>query len=87
MSDTETYRSAVLMCAMAGNALAQHDLPKLLEAIEHAHAIGPILDPTLYRDKMPAMEQDKELLLAALPLWRWIKSRQPVTPESDGGES
>lgn len=36
----------------------------MLELIATAEAVGPIRDPTLYRDKMTALEQDRDLLAA-----------------------
>lgn len=64
----EDYRSAVVMAATAAKLLAGLDVPGLLEDIERAEAVGPIVDPTLYRDKAKAMGEDRELLCAALPL-------------------
>lgn len=66
----ETYQSAVNACAIAARLLAEHDLPGILEAIERAHSLGAMLDPTLYREKVQAMDQDKEILEAAGPLRR-----------------
>lgn len=68
VSNIEEYRSAVLTAKLCADLLKRHDLPKMLEAIERGHAFGPILDPTLYRDKVKAMEEDAELLRAALKL-------------------
>lgn len=68
MNDIERYQAAVRACAEAVRIVCQHDIPGLLEAIERAHAVGPILDPTLYRDKATMMDQDAELLRSALPL-------------------
>ena len=59
------YQSAVKTAALCAQMLAQFDIPELLHAIERGHAFGPILDPTLYRDKHKAMDEDKELLEAA----------------------
>ena len=59
----------VLIVSVAG-LLSQLDLPAMLERIERAHALGPMLDPTLYRAKAKAMDEDAELIRAALPLWR-----------------
>lgn len=70
----EDYRAAVMHVALAAQLLAAHDLPALLEAIAKAEAIGPILDPTLYRQKGKAMMEDREILRAALPLWRLGKT-------------
>lgn len=64
----EEYRAAIVCVALCGKLLAQHDLPALLAAIERAEAVGPIVDPTLYREKAKAMEEDREAMRAALPL-------------------
>lgn len=62
------YQDAVLTAKLCANMLIAHDLSGLLAAIERADAIGPLLDPTLWRDKQKAMEEDAELLRAALKL-------------------
>jgi hypothetical protein len=62
----QRYQDAVIACVAARRALKVHDLAGLLEAIEHAGAVAPILDPTLYREKASAMEEDRRLLEAAL---------------------
>ena len=64
------YQAAVIACAMARQLLQTHDLEGILRAIGDAHALGPVLDPTLYRDRAKAMEEDRALLEAALPLAR-----------------
>jgi hypothetical protein len=69
------YQAAVRIAALAAALLQEHDLPELLRAIDHSHAVGPILDPTLYREKAGAMELDRELLDAALPLWKLGRKR------------
>jgi hypothetical protein len=84
MSDVETYQSAVQACAIAATLLRQHDIPELLRAIEHADAFGPLLDPTLWRDKHEAMNRDRKLLEAALPLWRLAASQAAGKEPSRG---
>lgn len=64
------YQSAVRGVALLVNIVQQWDLPKLLEAIEHADVVGPFFDPTAWMRKREALEQDRELLQAALPLWK-----------------
>lgn len=64
------YRANLLLIHMAARTIAKMDIPKMLDDIERSHAIGPMLDPTLYRDKRKAMEEDAELLRAALPLYK-----------------
>lgn len=67
------YQAAVRATALVASMLVQYDLPELLAAIGRAEAVGPILDPTLYREKARAMDEDKALLEAALPLWQMGK--------------
>lgn len=62
------YQEAVKACALARALLQVHDIPGMLRAIDHADAVGPILDPTLYRERAGAMAEDRQLLKAALPL-------------------
>jgi hypothetical protein len=62
-----------------------HDIPKLLADIERADAVGWAIDPTLYRDKVDAMNEDREVLKAALPLWHLaaeIQKRKLVNLEA-----
>lgn len=68
MADIAAYQHAIRTCAAAREVLSGLDIPGLLRAIDHADALGPILDPTLYREKAKAMAEDKALLQAALPL-------------------
>jgi len=68
--DKETYQAAVRCAAMTASMLAQWDIPVLLSSIDQAESIGPLVDPTLYREKAEAMREDRDILKAALPLWR-----------------
>lgn len=77
------YQAAVGSCALVGSMLTQYDLPEMLRAIEHAEAMGPMIDPTLYREKADAMDEDKTLLEAALPLWRWAMKQKKLAEEED----
>jgi hypothetical protein len=67
--DIEAYQAAVRAIALVAKLVVQHDIPKFLEAIEHADSVGPLLEPTLWREKRKAMLEDRELLRAALPLF------------------
>lgn len=75
------YQAAVGSCALVGSMLTQYDLPAMVRAIEYAEAMGPMIDPTLYREKREAMDQDKDLLEAALPLWRWAQGQKKLAEE------
>lgn len=80
-TDVESYRTLVLMVVNAGHVLRMYDIPAALEAIEKADTLGPFLDPTLWRDKHAAMEQDRALLKAALPLWNAMAKLEAAVAE------
>lgn len=67
------YQAALHACATIAKLLQYHDLPALLDAVSTAETVGPLMDPTLWRRQHQAMAEDKALLEAALPLWRWGK--------------
>lgn len=69
----EKYQGALLGVVVAARTLLLVDVPDLLSRIERAHSFGAVLDPTLYREMVEAMDHDKAMLEAALPLWRWAK--------------
>lgn len=69
----ERYQAALLCVFQCAQFISTADVPDLLARIERAHSFGALLDPTLYRQKVQAMDQDKEMIEAALPLWRWAK--------------
>lgn len=62
------YRDAVSACVMCAQILLMHDIRGMLDAIDKADAVGPLLDPTLWIKKNQAMAEDRKILLAALPL-------------------
>jgi hypothetical protein len=74
VTDKAEYQAAVLACHMAAKLLAVHDLPKILDAIARADAVGCFVDPTLYRERAPAMREDKQVIEDAMPLWRLGRS-------------
>jgi len=59
------YRDAVRRAAFAASMLIAIDFDKMLREIDHADAVGALLDPTLYREKSKAMHEDRALLVAA----------------------
>jgi len=67
------WQDSLRLVAMAALALESIDIPKMLERIDHADTVAPFFDPTLYMKKVDAMHQDREMLKAALPLWRFGK--------------
>ncbi len=73
--ETDRYRVAIKSCINAGFILTEHNLPKVLATVNQAEAIGPILNPTLFREKAQALREDKELLEAAMPLYNLVQRR------------
>jgi hypothetical protein len=80
------YQQALFTVATASRLLVDVDVPDLLNRIERAHSFGCMVDPTLYRDKVAAMDQDKEMLEAALPLWRWARKVQAAALAKQAAE-
>ena len=66
MADRESYITARMACEVARKLLEGHNFDELLADIDRADALGPLLDPTLYREKHRAMEEDAEVFRAAL---------------------
>ena len=76
------------MAYALARALVDLPLQEMLNAISHSHSFAHILDPTLYRDKMGAMEEDEAVLRAlhsavrALPPGAIERLRGPSTGET-----
>ena len=75
--DVELYRAARAACELAKGLLEQYDFSKLVAAIDRADSIGPILDPSLWKEKHRAMLEDREVFLAALKFLGPWKRSQP----------
>lgn len=75
---TAEYRAAVTGVVVCARVLNQFDIPKLLEAIERADSFGCFFDPTLWINNRGKMNEDREVLEAALPLWRLAKKLQAM---------
>lgn len=67
------WREDLRTCGLAAMFLERVNIPDMLAKIEKADAFGGMIDPTLYREKHAAMMEDKELLEAALPLWKYAQ--------------
>jgi len=79
------YQNHLLHGYMMAKMAAEIPVPDLLARIDRAETIGPFLDPTLYREKAGAMDDDKEMLRALLSLHR-IGLRLKETADSGGKE-
>lgn len=69
----EMYRQAVMMAATCAQMLSQYDYAQLLRDISLAESTGPVFDPTLWRSKAQAMEEDKKLIEAAIALAKFAR--------------
>ncbi len=68
--DEDDYTRAITMCYLAARALKDLDLPRVIEAMNKADTIGPFLDPALWMAKRTDMRDNRNVIEAALPLWR-----------------
>lgn len=59
------WQSTVMACAGAVQTLALLPLAELIAAGEHSQSVGPLINPTVWRDKNVPLSQDLELLKAA----------------------
>lgn len=71
--DRTAYTDAMTGVQIAAGILREIDLAGVLNAMEHADALGPILDPTLYKSASAKMDQQRALVRAALPLQAEIR--------------
>lgn len=67
----KAYRKQLLKLIHALQVIHTVDVPKLIQNINTAETIGPMIDPTLYRQNQKAMKEDKEMLKALLPAWEF----------------
>lgn len=81
------YQMCVQRCHIACIALAELDIEKMLTAIDRAETIGPIVDPTLWRNKSEKMAEDKHLLMTALPMAmigrKLLERASPTQPSAE----
>lgn len=59
--NADVYEAELVKAYMMAQVLREMPLGEMHQAIEHTHAVGPILHPTLYRDRAKAMSQDQEV--------------------------
>lgn len=61
----EEYKETQYMLVLLARGIANLDLDAFLQRLERADAIGPFINPTLYRDAMGNMEKIRRLAQAA----------------------
>jgi hypothetical protein len=66
----EEWANAIMTIAMAARMVAQWDLEGMISRGETALGAGVFFDPTLWIQKRKALEEDLEMVRAALPLLR-----------------
>jgi hypothetical protein len=58
------YEAEIIKLRLFASIIQSVPLERMLEQAERAEGIGPLLDPTLYREKMDGLQMDIELLRA-----------------------
>lgn len=76
----EKYRFARAACEFARVVLKEHDIEQILKDINRADAVGMFVDPTLWRDKHQAMDEDKMVFAAALKFLRTWPKKEDTEP-------
>jgi len=71
--DPIDYKLALDNAATAARLLSLVDLPAAQEQMNKADAVGPYIDPTLYREAKDGLRLQRDLLAAAKPLWQWAR--------------
>jgi hypothetical protein len=77
------YQGHMIMLWTAAEAISKMPLITILERMNRAEALGPLLDPTLWRDKSKQFQEDKRIVEAALHVARAfaeIKAEQVGVP-------
>jgi hypothetical protein len=82
MNEAE-YKAAQMQLVMLARILADIDLPALQNLITRGHSIGPILAPTMYRDKMGDLERMEGLVQAFIPAWKKANEMRDEFEDSD----
>ena len=81
MTDHIEYSERLRLLYTYAGLIAGFDIPGLIEAIDKADALGPILDPTLWMQNHKAMDDNRALLAAFLPLWTFVTDKQKAVHE------
>lgn len=63
--DRRIYEAQLQLVFTIVRQIQMLDLAGMLNQIEHTHAAGPVLDPTLYRDGLKNLTLTEDLIRAA----------------------
>lgn len=66
---SEEYKDGLQHAGLCFRLMETINVPAMINAINHAEAVGPIFHPSLFIEKETKMEEDKKILEALLPLW------------------
>ncbi len=77
----DEHQACVKGVVLVARALDIYDIPKAIAAASRALEMGPYIDPTAWRDNHKKLEEDREMLRAALPLWQLV---QKLKEANDG---
>ncbi len=69
----DEHQACVRGVVLVARALDIYDIPKAIEAATRALEMGPYIDPTAWRDNHKKLEEDREMLRLALPLWELVQ--------------
>lgn len=65
----DDHQMAMMAVISAMRILSTVNLKGAQENASRAHSVAPFLDPTAYREKGKALQEDEEMMRAARPLW------------------
>ncbi len=83
----DDHQACVKTVVLLARSLDIYDIPKAIDAATRALEMGPYIDPTAWRANHRKLEEDREMLRAALPLWELVqklKERRDGVPTGSG---
>lgn len=83
--DEEKYQITQNQILFLARFVADMPLGEFIKAIGRAHAVGPIVDPTLYRDGVRNMEQIDKLAKGLRTFQRTVEEVQADVQQQHGG--
>jgi hypothetical protein len=75
----EEHQTAVRNAMLIYQIIRDEPLAELLERIDRAEGVAPVLDPTLYRDKRQALSEDKRMIEALFSFQSAMKKLEAET--------
>ncbi|MDV2503048.1 MAG: hypothetical protein RX318_03765 [bacterium] len=69
----EEYLNTQRILFLMAHGIADAPLQAFINSIERAHAVGPILDPTMYREGLVTLRDVERLAQAALEFQRVVE--------------